>query len=65
MAGRSSDVVLQNCLPLSRHRLGCCVVVRCLQHGDAAAVAEMRTKLVDAAGVLCEDPYGNYGGSAT
>jgi len=54
------DLAQRECLAVSMHRHGCCVMQRCLDHANSATRNAIIEQVVHHARKLVCDPFGNY-----
>lgn len=54
------DAASSHCTEVATHRHGCCVLQRCLDHGNEEQRAELCAKLLTNIDHLTLDPFGNY-----
>jgi hypothetical protein len=51
---------IDNCVPIGKHKHGCCVMQRCLEKGSKRQKLELANFIIHHISQLIEDPYGNY-----
>lgn len=51
---------IDNCVPIGKHKHGCCVMQRCLEKGSRRQKLELANYIIESIHQLIEDPYGNY-----
>jgi hypothetical protein len=51
---------IDNCVPIGKHKHGCCVMQRCLEKGSRRQKLELANYIIENIHQLIEDPYGNY-----
>lgn len=54
------DAASEHCTEIATHRHGCCVLQRCLDHGDEVQRQRLCDKLLSNIDHLTLDPFGNY-----
>ncbi|QLL32918.1 hypothetical protein HG536_0D04400 [Torulaspora globosa] len=54
------DAACSHCTEIATHRHGCCVLQRCLDHGDEEQRTKLCGKLLTNIDHLTLDPFGNY-----
>ena len=54
------DAVSENCIEVSTHRHGCCVMQRCIDHAIDQQRVQLAEEITKHALVLVQDPFGNY-----
>ncbi|CCF56080.1 hypothetical protein KAFR_0A06450 [Kazachstania africana CBS 2517] len=54
------QIMLQNCISISKDKFGCCIIQRCIDYGTSNQVATLIGHIVKNAESLSFDAYGNY-----
>ncbi|ODV64155.1 Pumilio-family RNA binding repeat-containing protein [Ascoidea rubescens DSM 1968] len=54
------DAACQNCIQISTHRHGCCVLQRCLDYGSQDQCKQLSLVIANNCLTLSLDPFGNY-----
>lgn len=54
------DAACRECVKIATHRHGCCVLQRCLDHGDKEQRRQLCEKVIANVDELTIDPFGNY-----